>query len=151
MLLSRIFGGEKEEVGRIGISAMIGIAIVLVIAGTGIFIMAGKGAPERAKIGDIIQDPSFYAGKVVTIECKYGGWIYGGNVPVTNMGPQVTRSDWCVYDETGGIYVQATGGAEILESGYPGTLMPTDQNCIGADLVIRGTVKVSDEGVPYIG
>ncbi|MFH1821605.1 MAG: hypothetical protein ABH852_04095 [Methanobacteriota archaeon] len=149
MLLSKVIEGEKTA--RIGISAMIGIAIVLVIAGTGIFIMASKGTPERAKIGDIIGDPSGYAGRVVIIDCKYGGWIYGGDIPVTNMGSQVTKSDWCVYDETGGIYVQAGGGAEILESGYSGTLVPTDENCIGADLVIRGTVRISDEGVPYIG
>jgi hypothetical protein len=128
-------------------------AVVLVIAliAAAIFITTENAAQERVKIGDIIRDPWHYAGRVITLECKYGGWIYGGDIPVTDQGPPVTRSDWAVYDETGGIYVQANGGAEVLKSSYPGRLIPTNENCIGADIVIRGIVRISDRGVPYIG
>ncbi len=135
---------------RFGLAAMV-VTFILIIDGVAIAIMSGSAAPQQATIGDIITNPAAYQDKLVTIECKYGGWTYGGDVSVTNLGPPVTKSDWCVYDNTGAIYVQANGAAEILESSYPGTLMPTDENCIGVDLVIKGTVKVSVGGVPYLG
>ncbi len=104
---------------------------------------------ENLKIGDIIQNPSSYQGKTVTIDCKYGGWIYGGDIPVCNRGPQVTRSDYCVYDETGCIY---TSGAEIV-SLEPETnkLDPASEESVGTGLTIKGTVRISDKNIPYIG
>jgi hypothetical protein len=126
-----------------------GIIIILVIAGVGIYFMVrvSEQPKEKPKIGDIIQNPSLYEEKVVIIGGEYGGWIYGGDIPVCNEGPKVTRSDWCIYDETGCIYVSA-GEAEILE--LSGPIDPEDENCVGTGITIRGTVKVSDKGMPYI-
>ncbi len=134
---------------RTGIPTL--VRLIVIVAGTAIAILTRPVPPERARVGDIIRDPNLYAGRAVTIAGKYGGWSYGGDVPVTDQGPPVTKSDWAVYDDSGGIYVQANGAAEILESAYPGTLNPMDPSCLGTDLVVRGTVKISDEGVPYIG
>jgi hypothetical protein len=52
-------------------------------------------------IGDIKANPEAYEGKIVTIvgEClEYCRWECG-------PGPPVTRSDWCIEDGTGCIYV----------------------------------------------
>jgi len=114
-------------------------------------IIAGSTATPRVTIGDIIRDPGSYAGRAVAVAGKYGGWSYGGDVPVTDQGPPATRSDWCLYDGSGAIYVQAGGGAEVLEQSYPGRLDPMDPACLGSDLVVRGTVRVSGKGVPYLG
>ncbi len=146
--MAKVAGGERTF--KFGLAATI-VTIVLVVDAAAIAVVLSNSAPQQAKIGDIIQSPSYYAGRVVVIDGSYGGWVYGGDVAVADQGPPVTRSDWCVYDNTGAIYVQAGGGAEILESSYPGTLSPTDENCIGAHIVVKGTVRISDEGVPYIG
>ncbi|MEA3343014.1 MAG: hypothetical protein U9Q92_02510 [archaeon] len=104
---------------------------------------------ENPKIGDIIQNPSSYQGKTVIIDCKYGGWIYGGDIPVCKRGPQVTMSDYCVYDETGCIY---TSGVEILSfESETHKLDPTSEESIGTELTIKGTIRISDKNIPYIG
>ncbi len=106
-----------------------------------------QGLNANPKIADIINHPLTYQGKTVTIECKYGGWTYGADIAVCDKGPQVTKSDFCVYDETGCIY---TGpNAEILN--HEADINAASNKGIGTGLTIKGKVKLSSKGVPYIG
>jgi hypothetical protein len=102
---------------------------------------------NNLKIADIINRPSTYQGKTVTIDCKYGGWTYGAEVAVCDKGPQVTRSDFCVYDETGCIYTSP--GVEILK--HEGEFNSASNEGIGTGMTIRGKVELSLKGVPYLG
>jgi len=54
-------------------------------------------------IRDIKVNPEAYEGKIVTIVGENLGW----NCTGCGYGPPVTRSDWCIEDETGCIYVTA--------------------------------------------
>ena len=84
-------------------------------------------------IGDIKANPEAYEGKNVTIVGKYLGWnCYG-----CGYGPPVTRSDWCIEDETGCIYVTSWCQWSYYEK----------------SLKIEGMVKICEEYTspfPYI-
>ncbi len=54
---------------------------------------------EQVTIADIASNPTEYEGKTVTVSGEYRGWESG------HGSPPVTRSDWILRDETGGIYV----------------------------------------------
>lgn len=69
---------------------------------------------------------------MVTVSGEYRGWEAGYG------SPPVTRSDWIVRDETGGIYV--TGKVS------PG-LDPVEDR--GKEITVCGVVKVKD-GQTYI-
>ena len=76
---------------------------------------------------DLKHDVSEYAGKTVTLSGEYRGWEPGFG------SPPVTRSDWILKDETGGIYI--TGKA-------PPGLDPVEDR--GTEVTVRGVVKVKD-------
>jgi len=71
--------------------------------------------------------------KMVVIHGEYRGWQ--DDVP----NPLITRSDWIVRDHTGAIYV--TGKC-------PERLDPVRD--IGTKITVKGVIKVSKDGVPYI-
>ena len=92
-----------------------------------------SGVSGKTAIGNIIDRPMEFEGKSVAIAGEYRGWqIENG------YGPPVTRSDWIVTDDTGWIYVTGSG------SGFD----PVAD--IGRPVAVKGTVRVSDEGIPYI-
>jgi hypothetical protein len=82
-------------------------------------------------IGEILQNPSWYEGKIVKLSGNYRGWETG------HGSPPISRSDWVIQDFTGAIYV--TGGSQNLT--YPQDL--------GKPTKIAGTVRAKNE-IPYI-
>ena len=87
---------------------------------------------EQITIADIASDPAGYEGKAVTLSGEYRGWEPGYG------SPPVTRSDWVLRDETGGIYV--TGKVS------PGLDPVKDR---GEMITVHGVVRVKD-GQAYI-
>jgi hypothetical protein len=69
----------------------------------------------------------------VVILGEYRGWQ--DDIP----NPHITRSDWIVRNHTGAIYI--TGKS-------PGTLYPLRDT--GTKIIVKGVVKISKNGVPYI-
>ena len=94
---------------------------------------AGPSQTLTPNIGDIMTQPAAYEGMIVTIDGKYQGWKGG-----VGGEPPVSRSDWLVEDATGCIYV----------NGKIPQLDPVED--IGTPVEVKGMVRVTDEGVPYI-
>ncbi|RCV64660.1 CASH domain-dontaining protein [Methanophagales archaeon] len=84
-------------------------------------------------ISDIDNDPEFYEGQKVLIDGEYMGWNCSGV-----SGPGITRSDWCVRDGTGIIYV--TGKSSGLD--YP--------DDVGERVFVTGFVRVTESEIAYI-
>ena len=87
---------------------------------------------EPVSIADIISNPDEYEGKTLTLSGEYLGWEPGYG------SPPVTRSDWIIKDETGGIYVttQTSPGLDPVEDR-------------GKEITVHGVVRVKD-GQSYI-
>jgi hypothetical protein len=83
-------------------------------------------------IGAILLEPSRYSGQTVTITGEYRGWEGGYG------SPPVTRSDWVLKDDTGGIYV--TG--KTPEGFDPYTSR-------GREVTVNGVIRIKDNK-PYI-
>ncbi|NAT11400.1 hypothetical protein C4E22_07695 [ANME-1 cluster archaeon AG-394-G06] len=117
---------RTEETG-----ALINESFVTVIKNFGLW--DKSKIAQHAAIGDVVRDTEFYEGQKVLIDCEYRGWNCSGV-----SGPGVTRSDWCVRDGTGIIYV--TGLSSGLE--YPDDM--------GERVIVTGFVRVTDSDVVYI-
>ena len=117
---------RTEETG-----ALINESFVTVIRNFGLW--DKSKIEQHAVIGDIVSDTEFYEGQKVIIGGEYRGWNCSGL-----GGPPVTRSDWCVRDGTGIIYV--TGKS-------PGLDYPDD---IGERVIVTGVVRVTERDIVYI-
>jgi len=99
--------------------------------------------PELTEIVvSIIADPLTFEGREITVVGYYRGWDL---LHEANTGPPVTRSDWVIKDLTGAIYISAESEAVVPEELHPNLLQDT-----GIVLRVRGTVRVTNEGQPYI-
>ena len=99
--------------------------------------------PELTEtIGPIIATPFAFQGQDITIVGYYRGWDLLHEV---NTAPPVTRSDWVISDSTGAIYISASSEAELPEG-----LLPTSLEAIDTILEIKGVVRVTKRGQPYI-
>ncbi len=64
--------------------------------------------------GAVLKSCSSLAGKVVAVEGTYMGW----NCSKECRHPGVTRSDSCIVDSTGCIYISGTGGLDpVIDRG----------------------------------
>ncbi len=88
---------------------------------------------QHAVIDAINSDLEFYECQKVIIDGEYRGWNCSGV-----SGPGVTRSDWCVRDGTGIIYI--TGKS-------PGLDYPDD---VGKRVIVTGFVRVTESDIVYI-
>jgi hypothetical protein len=111
--------------------ALINESFVTVITNFGLW--AKSKIVQHAAIGEIVSDTEFYEGQKVLIDGEYRGWNCSGL-----SGPGVTRSDWCVRDGTGIIYV--TGKS-------PGLDYPDD---MGERVIVTGVVRVTESDIVYI-
>ena len=99
--------------------------------------------PELTKtLGPVIAAPFSFEGQDITVVGYYRGWdlLHEANTP-----PPVTRSDWVIKDSTGAIYVSADSEAKVPEGLHPGSLQDT-----GVILEVKGVVRVTEGGQPYI-
>ena len=61
-------------------------------------------------VGELLKNCPSLLGKEVVVEGTYRGW----NCPAVCRNPGVTRSDVCLVDSTGCIYLSGTGGLDPL-------------------------------------
>ena len=101
------------------------------------------------KLGDIISNSSFYNGKTVIIDGKFGGW--GGDFDCSNWDMAMyTKSDSIIYDDTGCLYMVARGSSGIEVLYKEKELYPMDQSNLGGNIKIKAVVSLID-GKPILG
>lgn len=88
---------------------------------------------QTVTLGGIIDTPCEFQGKSVLVTGIHG-WKRVENA----YDPPVTPTDWIIKDDRGWIYVTSKGPE----------LDPIED--IGCPVKVKGTVRVTDEGVPYI-
>jgi hypothetical protein len=95
-----------------------------------------------AALGAVLAEPLSFEGQDITVVGYYRGWDL---LHEANTAPPVTRSDWVVRDSTGAIYVSANSEAKFPEGLNPSSAQDTD-----VVLEVRGVVRVTGVGQPYI-
>lgn len=93
-------------------------------------------------IGSIIAEPFAFEGRDITVIGYYRGWDL---LREANTSPPVTRSDWVIKDSAGALYISAASEAEVPEGLHPSSLQDT-----GIILEVKGIVRVTKTGQPYI-
>jgi hypothetical protein len=101
-----------------------------------------RAVSRTSIIGFILNNPSDFQGREVTIVGYYRGWDL---LQEANMPPPVTRSDWVITDTTGAIYVSAASPAKVPEGLSPGSL-----HSVNTLLEGTGIVRLTQTGQPYI-
>lgn len=91
-------------------------------------------------VKDILEKPQFYSGKRVSLIGYFRGWDL---LKEAHASSPVTRSDWVIRDQCGAIYVQA-------KEGFLPTMNPGDKNNIFKIVRLKGIVRVTGNGQPYI-
>lgn len=86
---------------------------------------------RRTRISDILADPHGYSGKTVMVSIRFGSSDHSWQA-----GPQVTRSDGPVHDESGAIWMIRRGdrGGRISEAGH----------------LTRCKVLITEDAIPYL-
>jgi len=92
--------------------------------------------------GSVIAVPYFFERQNITVVGYYRGWDL---LHEADTSPPVTRSDWVIKDSTGAIYVRANSEAKVPEGLRPDLLEYT-----GIILEVKGFVRVTEGGQPYI-
>jgi len=99
--------------------------------------------PQQTGIlGSVIAKPLSFKDQDITVVGYYRGWDL---LHETDTSPPVSRSDWVLKDLTGAIYVSADSEAKVPEGLRPGS--PEDTGVI---LEVKGVVRVTEAGQPYI-
>jgi hypothetical protein len=93
-------------------------------------------------LGAVLAEPFSFEGQDVTIVGYYRGWDL---LQEANTTPPVTRSDWVVKDLMGAIYVSANSEAKVPEG-----LDPSSAGDMDIILEVRGVVRVTEVGQPYL-
>lgn len=102
-----------------------GLLLTTVACATG-----AVGEFNQVTIGEIMDPPFEFEGKSVLVMGIHS-WKHVENA----YDPPVTPTDWIIKDDTGWIYVTGEN--------------PSKKQ-VGHLFEVRGTVKVTQEGVPYI-
>lgn len=105
-------------------------------------LIVSKLHPLTKILGFVIADPLSYEGKSITVVGYYRGWDLLHEI---NISPPITRSDWVVKDPTGAIYVSANSEVELPEG-----LLPSSLEVVDTIIEIKGFVRVTKGGQPYI-
>ena len=85
------------------------------------------------QVGNVIKNCSSLENKLVTVKGVYKGWNCSENC----KHPDLTRSDTCIVDSSGCIYLKGTGGLDPI----------MDR---GKEVFFRAVVKKSPNGVCYL-
>jgi len=102
------------------------LSVIFLLSSCGTFQVNGNARIRFESIGNITRHCQNFAGRKVTVKAKYLGW----NCPPECRHPGLTRSDSCIADQTGCIYLYGTGGLDPI----------SDREKF---FVFRGTVKKS--------
>jgi len=94
------------------------------------------------RLGSVITEPFSFEGQDIIVVGYYRGWDL---LHEANTSPPVTRSDWVIKDLTGAIYVSADSEAKVPEGLHPSSPQDT-----GVILEVKGVVRVTGGGQPYI-
>ncbi|MDD5037784.1 MAG: hypothetical protein PHN78_00460 [Dehalococcoidales bacterium] len=105
-------------------------------------LIVSKLHPLTKILGFVIAAPLSYEGKSITVVGYYRGWDLLHEI---NISPPITRSDWVVKDPTGAIYVSANSEVELPEG-----LLPSSLEVVDTIIEIKGVVRVTKGGQPYI-
>ena len=70
----------------------------------------GEARVRLFTVGEILKNCPALSGKEVVVEGTYRGW----SCPADCRNPGVTRSDVCITDSTGCIYLSGTSGLDPL-------------------------------------
>ena len=84
--------------------------IVLFFSSCSSVTLNGEARFRLETIGNIKKNCNRLTGKEVVIRAKYMGW----NCSAECNNPGITRSDSCIVDSTGCIYLRGTGGLNPL-------------------------------------
>jgi hypothetical protein len=93
-------------------------------------------------LGNVIAEPISFVGQNITVVGYYRGWDL---LHEANVTPPVSRSDWVIKDSTGAIYISANSEAGVPDGLNPGSFEDTD-----VILEVKGVVRVTEAGQPYI-
>jgi len=93
-------------------------------------------------LGNVIAEPISFVGQNITVVGYYRGWDL---LHEANVTPLVSRSDWVIKDSTGAIYISANSEAGVPDGLNPGSFEDTD-----VILEVKGVVRVTEAGQPYI-
>ena len=99
--------------------------------------------PELTALIDSINvDPYKFEDQIVEVIGHYMGWDLGNDV---NASPPITRSDWVIRDDSGGIYVHSRAISDRLMGLDPSNVEDTE-----TVLHVFGRVKISKKNLPYL-
>lgn len=70
----------------------------------------GEANVRLTTVGEVLKNCSLMLGKEVVLEGTFRGW----SCPAECRNPGITRSDACITDSTGCIYIAGTGGLDPL-------------------------------------
>ncbi len=83
---------------------------LLLISSCGSVTLNTEARLKLFTVGELLKNCPSLLGKEVVVEGTYRGW----NCPSACRNPGVTRSDVCLVDSTGCIYLSGTGGLDPL-------------------------------------
>lgn len=86
------------------------LLLLVLFSGCATVRVNGEARVRLLTVGEVLKNCSSLSGKEVLVEGVYRGW----SCPVECGNPGVTRSDSCITDSTGCIYIAGTGGLNPL-------------------------------------
>jgi len=107
--------------------------LFLILSGCSSVQMNGETRIRIENISSILNNCSSLIGKTVTVKAEYKGW----DCPSGCKNPGITRSDSCIVDKTGCIYLMGTGKLNPI----------IDKNKI---FLFRAEVETTKDGTCYL-
>ena len=86
------------------------LLLLLFFSSCGTVRVNGEANFRLITVGELLKNCPSLLGEEVIVEGTYRGW----NCPSACRNPGVTRSDVCLVDSTGCIYLSGTGGLDPL-------------------------------------
>lgn len=95
--------------------------------------------PKTTRLDDIAANPQAFVNREVTVQGVFQGTDADAREPLLRGGQPVSRRDWVLEDETGGIWVNGDGGL---------TLDP--RRDLGTELQVNGIVRMTPARRVYL-
>lgn len=109
-----------------------------------VYVQAASREPLTATtIGQLIERPYDWTGRMVMLTGEYRGWEPSPFSPATRNGPPVSRRDWVLRDATGEIYCR---GDVSVDAPFP----LTPYSNVGNRVAVAGIAKVAPQGFVFV-